>query len=249
MVDLEGRVALVTGGGKGIGRGIASALAAGGAAVAVNYATDRTSADSAVAEIIKNGGKATPVAGDVGDPEDVERIFAEANAAFGPVDILVNNAAVYSFQPLEDITPSEFDRQYRTNVLGAFLTCQAFVKQVPGDGGSIVNIATSGISSNSPGSALHTSTKGAVTQLTRVLANELGARNIRVNAIAAGATDTEGSRAAGLINEESVTAVSRITPLGRLGQPQDIGSAVALLASADAAWITGDVVFASGGLR
>ncbi|GGX97233.1 glucose 1-dehydrogenase [Streptomyces minutiscleroticus] len=249
MVDLNGRVALVTGGGKGIGRGIASALAAGGAAVVVNYAADRSSAEATVAGIVGNGGKAVAVAGDVGSPDDVERVFQRANAAFGPVDTLVNNAGVYSFQPLEDITPGEFDRQYRTNVLGVFLTCQAFVKQVPEDGGSIVNISTSDISANSPGSALYTSTKGAVTQLTRVLANELGARNIRVNAVAAGATDTEGSRAAGLVNDESVAGVSRITPLGRLGQPDDIGSAVALLASPDAAWITGDVIFASGGLR
>ncbi|GAA2287217.1 hypothetical protein GCM10010145_67660 [Streptomyces ruber] len=133
-------------------------------------------------------------------------------------------------------SPAGFDRQYRTNVLGVFLTCQAFVKQVPGDGGSIVNISTSDISTNSPGSALYTSAKGAVTQLTRVLANELGGRNIRVNAVAAGATDTEASRAAGLVNDENVAGVSRITPLGRLGSP-------------DAAWITGDVIFASGGLR
>jgi NAD(P)-dependent dehydrogenase (short-subunit alcohol dehydrogenase family) len=249
MVDLNGRVALVTGGGKGIGRGISSALAAAGAAVAVNYAADRSAAEAAVASIVRNGGRAVTVAGDVGSPDDVERMFQQANAALGPVDMLVNNAAVYSFQPFEDVTPSEFDRQYRTNVLGVFLTCQAFVKQVPEGGGSIVNISTSDISGNTPGSALYTSTKGAITTLTRVLANELGPQNIRVNAVAPGATDTEGARALGLINDENVARVVATTPLGRLGQPGDVGSAVALLASRDAAWITGDVVFASGGLR
>ncbi|WP_413103024.1 SDR family NAD(P)-dependent oxidoreductase [Streptomyces sp. Inha503] len=249
MVDLNGRVALVTGGGKGIGRGISAALAAAGAAVAINYATDRRAAERTVADIVGSGGSAVAVAGDVGNPDDVERMFEQTGAALGPVDTLVNNAAFYSFQSFQDVTPSDFDRHYRTNVLGVFLTCQTFVKQVPGAGGSIVNISTSDISSNNPGSALYTSTKGALTTLTRVLANELGPRNIRVNAVAPGATDTEGARALGLINDENVARVAAATPLGRLGQPDDIGPVVALLASQDAAWITGDVVFASGGLR
>ncbi|GAA5167796.1 MULTISPECIES: SDR family NAD(P)-dependent oxidoreductase [Amycolatopsis] len=249
MIDLHGRTALVTGGAKGIGRGISVALAAEGAAVAVNYATDPQAAERTVAEIVGHGGRAVALAGDVGSPADVERLFDQAGAALGPVDTLVNNAARYSFQPLEEITPDEFERQYRTNVLGVFLTCQAFVRQVPVAGGSIVNISTSGIASNTPGSALHTSTKGAVTTLTRVLANELGPRHIRVNAVAAGATDTEGARNLGLINDENVARAVAATPLGRLGQPRDIGRVVAFLASAEAAWITGDVLFASGGLR
>ncbi|GAA2671569.1 glucose 1-dehydrogenase [Streptomyces lunalinharesii] len=249
MVDLNGRVALVTGGGKGIGQGISHALAAAGASVAVNYATDRTAADLTVADIVGSGGKAVAVTGDVGNPDDVERMFARAGNVLGPVDTLVNNAALYSFQPFEDVTLSDFDRHYRTNVLGVFLTCQTFVKQAPEAGGSIVNISTSDISSNNPGSALYTSTKGALTTLTTVLANELGPRNIRVNAVAPGATDTDGARALGLINDENVARVAAITPLGRLGHPDDIGSVVAFLASQDAAWITGDVIFASGGLR
>ena len=165
MVDLNGRVALVTGGGKGIGRGISSALAAAGAAIAVSYATDRSAAERTVADIVGSGGRAVAVAGDVGNPDDVERLFERANGALGPVDTLVNNAAIFSFQPFEDVTPSDFDRQYRTNVLGVFLTCQTFVKQLPGAGGSIVNISTSGTSNNAPGSALYTSAKGAITTL------------------------------------------------------------------------------------
>ncbi|PRY39706.1 SDR family NAD(P)-dependent oxidoreductase [Umezawaea tangerina] len=248
MIDLNGRVALVTGGGKGIGRGISSALAAAGAAVAVNYAADRSAAERTVADIVAHGGKAVALAGDVGEPDDVERLFDRAAAAFGPVDTLVNNAATYTFGPLEDVTPEEFDRQYRTNVLGTFLTCRAFVRRVPATGGSIVNVSTSGLAGNRPGAALHLSTKAAVTTLTRVLANELGPRNVRVNAVAPGATETEGSR--GLVADEGLVAgVVAATPLGRLGQPSDIGPVVAFLASPDAAWITGDVVFASGGLR
>ena len=249
MVDLNGRVALVTGGGKGIGRGISSALAAAGAAVAVNYATDRPAAERTVAEIVGSGGRAVAVAGDVASPGDVERLFEQANAALGPVDTLVNNAAIFSFQPFEDVTPSEFDRHYRTNVLSVFLTCQGFVKQLPGTGGSIVNISTSGVSNNAAGSALYTSTKAAITTLTRALANELGPRNVRVNAVAPGATDTDGTRALGLITDEMVARVVAATPLGRLGHPDDIGPVVAFLASQDAAWITGDVIFASGGSR
>lgn len=249
MVSLNGRVALVTGGGKGIGRGISVALAAAGAAVAVGYATGRSAAEGTVADIVGSGGRAVALGGDIADPDDVERLFGQANAALGPVDTLVNNAGKFSFQPFEDVTPSDFDRIYRANVLGVFLTCQTFVKQLPGAGGSIVNISTSGISNNAPGSALYTSTKGAVTTLTRVLANELGPRNIRVNAVAPGATDTDGARDLGLINDENVARAAAITPLGRLGHPDDIGPAVAFLASQDAAWITGDVIFASGGMR
>lgn len=249
MVDLDGRVALVTGGGKGIGRGISRALAAAGAAVAVNYAADREAASRTVDAIAAAGGRAAAVAGDVGSPEDVERMFARAAEAFGPVDTLVNNAAVYSFQPIEEVTPEDFERHYRTNVLGVFLTCRAFVRQVPAAGGAIVNVATSDIAANTAGSALYTSTKGAVTTMTKVLANELGARNVRANVVAPGPTDTEGARALGLITEENVARAVAGTPLGRLGHPDDIGSAVALLASRDAAWITGDVVFASGGFR
>ncbi|MQY21222.1 SDR family oxidoreductase [Nocardia macrotermitis] len=249
MVDLNGRVALVTGGGKGIGRGISTALAAAGASVAVNYATDRAAADSTVADIAASGGRAVAVPGDVAVPEDVERMFAQVNATIGAVDTLVNNAGIYTFQPFEDVTPDDFERHYRTNVLGVILTCQSFVKQVPGVGGSIVNISTSGIANNAPGPILSTSSKAAVTTLTRILANELGPRQIRVNAVAPGATDTDGARALGLINDELVAAVVAATPLGRLGHPDDIGPVVAFLASREAAWITGDVVFASGGSR
>ncbi|WP_328604261.1 glucose 1-dehydrogenase [Amycolatopsis sp. NBC_00345] len=249
MVDLQGRVAVVTGGGKGIGRGISACLAAAGAAVVVNYATDRTSAEQTVAGILAKGGRAVAVAGDVGAPDGIDHLFTQAHAAFGPVDTLVNNAAVFAYAPLSDITPEEFDRHYRTNVLGVFLACRAFVAQAPGTGGSIITIATSDITANQPGSALYTSTKGAVATLTRSLAKELGSQRIRVNAVAPGATDTEGSRGLGLITDDNVARVAAITPLGRLGRPDDIGPVVAFLASADAGWVTGDVLYASGGLR
>jgi 3-oxoacyl-[acyl-carrier protein] reductase len=244
---LEGRVALVTGGSKGIGRAISRSLAEAGAMVAVNYAGDAEAAKRTVAEIEDSGGRAMTARADKSQAGEVRRMFAEVNEAFGVVDIVVDNAAVYSFQPFEDITETEFHRQFDINVLGSILVIQEYLGQVSPGGGSIIIISTAGISTNNPGSALYTSTKSAQTALTRVLASEVAARKIRVNAIAPGATDTEGARALGLIGGDMIGRVVAATPLGRLGTPEDIGPIAVFLASDDAKWITGDVIYASGG--
>ncbi|MEV6603918.1 SDR family oxidoreductase [Kutzneria sp. NPDC051319] len=239
MISLHGRTVLITGGSKGIGRGIATAMAAAGARVVVNYGRDRPAADNVVEAL---GGAAVAIRADVSKAADVRRLFAEA----GPVDVLVNNAAAFSFQPVEDVTEREFRRQYDTNVLGPLLTTQEFLKQAPETGGSIINVTTAGVSTNSPGGALYTSTKAALTTLTRIAAKEFGARGIRVNAIAPGATDTEGARGLGVLDAPGLAA--RI-PLGRVGRPEDIAPVAVFLASDDARWITGEVVHASGGFR
>jgi 3-oxoacyl-[acyl-carrier protein] reductase len=246
---LQDRVAIVTGGSKGIGRAISVALASAGAAVGVNYATDARAAEIAVAAIIDAGGRSIAVQGDQSQPADVERVFADVVDVFGPVDVLVNNAAVFSYQPVEDITEADFRRHYDTNVLGPILTIQAFVKQVPSAGGSIINISSAGTAVRNPGSALYTSTKGALVVLTQILAKELAARHIRVNAIAPGATNTEGARALGVLDSERADQLIAATPLGRLGRPDDISPVAVFLASDDARWITGDIIFATGGLH
>jgi 3-oxoacyl-[acyl-carrier protein] reductase len=247
MSTLEGRIALVTGGSKGIGRAISKSLAEAGASVAVNYAGDAEAAKRTVAEIEESGGRAVAARANKSRAEEVRRMFAEVNEAFGVVDTVVDNAAVYSFQAFEDITEAEFRRQFHTNVLGSILVVQEYLRQVGPDGGSIITIVTAGITANNPGSALYTSTKSAQTTLTKVLANEVAARKIRVNAIAPGATDTEGARAQNLIRGDMVARLVAATPLGRLGTPDDIGPIAVFLASDDAKWITGDVIYASGG--
>jgi 3-oxoacyl-[acyl-carrier protein] reductase len=239
MSSLHGRTALITGGSKGIGRGIAAAMAAAGARVIVNYGRDRHAAEQTVAAI---GDKAVAVRADVSDPADVRRLFEQA----GPVDVLVNNAGVFTFQPIEDVTEKEFHRQYDTNVLAPFLTIQEYLRQAPATGGSIINVTTAGVSTNSPGGALYTSTKAALTALTRIAAKEFGPRGIRVNAIAPGATDTEGAAVLGVRDSPEMAARS---PLGRVGTPEDIGPVAVFLASDKARWITGEVVHASGGFH
>jgi 3-oxoacyl-[acyl-carrier protein] reductase len=246
---LQGRVAIVTGAAKGIGAGIAVALADGGAAVAVNYARDRDGAEMVVEKIAANGGRAVAVQADVRKADQVLRLFNETRDAFGPVTILVNNAGAYTFQPLEDITEDEFHRQFDTNVLGPFLTMKEFARHPEADGGSIINISTAGISNNPPAMALYTATKSAVTSATLIVAKELAWRGIRVNAIAPGGTDTEGARAAGFVGTDAEAAMVAQIPLGRMGRPEDIGPVAVFLASEDARWITGDIIFASGGHR
>lgn len=249
MGKLTGKVALVTGASKGIGAGIARGLAAAGASVVVNYRSGAADAGRVVQTIAAAGGKATAAQADVSKAADVKRLFEQAAQIFGPVDILVNNGGVYSFRPLEAFTEEEFHRQYDTNVLGPFLTMQEFLRQSPSAGGSIINILTAGISLDSPYTSLYTSTKSAMASATRILARELASKNIRVNAIAPGATVTEGYHTLGFAGSEMETQMIASTPLGRIGQPEDIAPVAVFLASADAAWITGDVVFASGGLR
>lgn len=249
MSTLSGKVAVVTGASKGIGAAIAQGLAAAGAAVVVNYASSQDGADRVVADIAAAGGRAAAVQANISNAADVRRLFEEARAHFGPVDVLVNNAGVYAFGPLESVTEAEFRRHFETNVWSVFLTTQEAAKQFGPDGGSIVNVATAGVALAGPYSSLYTATKSAVVAITRVLAKELGPRNIRVNAIAPGGTATEGLAALGFLGSEQERQMVAATPLGRLGTPADIAPVAVFLASDAARWITGDTLFASGGLQ
>jgi 3-oxoacyl-[acyl-carrier protein] reductase len=249
MGKLTGKVAVVTGASKGIGAGIAQELAAQGAAVVVNYASSKESAEKVVAGIKKAGGKAIAVGGSVAKPEDIEKLFAETKKAFGKVDILVNNAGVYGFKPLEAIAAEDFDWMYGINVKGLVLTTKAGVALFPEEGGSVINIGSVASESGIPGSAVYSGTKGAVDSITRVLAKELGSKKIRVNAVNPGPVVTEGFKSAGFEGGDFEKQMVADTPLGRVGQPDDIATVVSFLASDDARWVTGSLLQAAGGLR
>ena len=249
MGKLQGKVAVVTGASKGIGAGIAKSLAEEGAAVVVNYASSREGADRVVAEITKKGGKAIAVQGSVAKAADVERIFAESKKAFGRLDILVNNAGIYEFSPLEEITEDQFHRHFDTNVLGLLLASREAVKHFGAEGGSIVNIGSTASQITPPSSAIYTATKGAVDAVTRVLAKELGPKKIRVNSINPGMIETEGVHAGGFIGSDLQKQFEAQTPLGRIGQPEDVSAIAVFLASTDSRWLTGELLLASGGLR
>ncbi len=249
MGKLQGKVAVVTGASKGIGAGIAKGLAAEGAAVVVNYASSKEGADRVVAEITSKGGKAVAVQGSVANVSDVERIFAETKKAFGKLDILVNNAGVYEFAPIEDVTEEHYHRIFNTNVLGLLLATKEAVKYFNGEGASIINIGSTATQITPPTTAVYTATKGAVDAITHVLAKELGPKKIRVNSINPGMVETEGVHSAGIIGSDFQKQFEAITPLGRIGQPEDIASVAVFLASADSAWLTGELLLASGGLR
>ena len=248
MADLSGKVAIVTGASKGIGAGIAKTLAAAGAAVVVNYASSREGADKVVAEITGSGGRAIAVQGDVSQAADVARLFAETKQAYGTLDVLVNNAGVFAFAPLEAITEDEFRRQFNTNVLGTILTTQEAAKHFGEDGGSIVNLTSVASVGAMLTSAVYSASKSAVDTLTRIFAMELAPKKIRVNAVAPGMTQTEGFAAMGM-PDEMVTAMSASIPMGRIGQPADIAQSVLFLASDDSSWVTGERLTASGGQR
>lgn len=249
MSKLSGKTAVVTGASKGIGADIAKGLAAEGAAVVVNYASSRDGADKVVAQIVAAGGKALAVHADVSKPADITRLFAEAKAAFGTLDILVNNAGVYQFGPLDAVTADEFHRQFNINVLGLLLVTQEAARNFGADGGSVINISSNATSLNLPEASIYTATKASVDSITRVLAKELAARKIRVNAINPGGVETEGFHAAGVAGSEFETFIVSQTPLGRLGQPSDITPVAVFLASADAGWVTGEIIAVSGGAR
>jgi 3-oxoacyl-[acyl-carrier protein] reductase len=248
MQKLQGKVAVVTGASKGIGAGIARALAAEGAAVVVNYASSKAGADAVVEAITKAGGKAVAAPGDVSKAGDAEAVVAAALKAFGRLDILVNNAGVYEMRPLEAIDEAHYRRIFDINVLGLLLATKAASPHL-GEGASVINISSVVSTLHPPSSAVYTGTKGAVDAITGVLAKELGARRIRVNAINPGVVETEGTHAAGFIGTDFEKYVVAQTPLGRTGQPDDIAGVAVFLASDDSRWLTGERLVASGGMR
>jgi 3-oxoacyl-[acyl-carrier protein] reductase len=245
---LEGKVAVVTGASKGIGASIARHLGAEGASVVVNYASSKEGADKVVAEITGKGGKAIAVQGDVAKQADIDKLFSETKKKYGRLDILVNNAGVYEFAPLETITEAHFHKIFNLNVLGLLLTTQAAVKQL-GEGGSIINIGSVASRITPPTSAVYTATKGAVDAITGVLARELGPKKIRVNSVNPGMVETEGAHSAGFIGSDFEKGAVAQTPLGRIGQPEDIGLIAVFLASDDSRWLTGEQLLASGGMH
>ena len=249
MSKLTGKVAVVTGASKGIGAGIAKGLGAAGAAVVVNYASSKEDAERVVAEITRKGGQAIAIQGDVSKSADVQRLFAETEQAFGALDVLVNNAGVYQFEPIESVTEAEFHREFNTNVLGPILVTQEALKHFRPEGGSIINIGSVASQATPPQSVVYSATKSAVDAITRVLAKELADRKIRVNAINPGGVETEGVHRAGIIGSDFEKQMIAGTPLGRLGQPEDIAPIAVFLASEDAGWLTGETLVASGGFR
>lgn len=249
MSELTGKVAIVTGASKGIGAEIAKSLGAAGAAVVVNYASSKEGAERVVAEITGKGGKAIAVQGDVSKAADVHRLFKETKKTFGSLDVLVNNAGVYKFEPLEAVTEEEFHRQFNTNVLGLLLATREAVKYFGTQGGSVINIGSVASRLTPPSSSVYSATKGAVDAVTAVLSKELGPRKIRVNSINPGGVETEGVHTMGIIGTDFQKEMIAATPLGRFGQPDDIAPIAVFLASENSGWLTGETLLASGGYR
>jgi 3-oxoacyl-[acyl-carrier protein] reductase len=249
MSGLSGKVAVVTGASKGIGAGIATALGAAGASVVVNYASSKDGADRVVSEITAKGGKAIAVKGDMAKAADVQQLFAETKKAFGKLDVLVNNAGVYAFAPIQEVTETEFHRHFDLNVLGPILAIKEAVKLFGPQGGSVINISSVASESGMPTAVVYSATKGALDTVTRVLAQELGPKNIRVNTIAPGGVETEGVHSAGVIGSDLEKQMIARTPFGRLGQPADIAGVAVFLASPESAWLTGQRIEASGGFQ
>jgi 3-oxoacyl-[acyl-carrier protein] reductase len=248
MSKLTGKVAVVTGASKGIGAAIAKSLAAAGASVVVNYASSKAGADKVVAEIKEAGGKAVAVQGDVSKKAEAQALIAAAISSYGHLDIVVNNSGVYEFAPLEQITEESFHRHFNINVLGPLLVSQAASKHLR-EGGSIINIGSGVTRITPPNSAVYTGTKGALDAITGVLSRELGPRKIRVNSINPGMVETEGSVSAGFIGSDFEKQMQTQVPLGRTGRPNDIATIATFLASDDSAWLTGELLIASGGMR
>jgi 3-oxoacyl-[acyl-carrier protein] reductase len=248
MSKLTGKVAVVTGASKGIGAAIAKSLAAQGASVVVNYAHSKAGADTVVAAITAAGGKAVAVHGDVSKAAEAQGIIEAAIKNYGRLDILVNNSGVYEFAPIETITEDQFHKAFNVNVLGLLLATQAAVKHL-GEGASIINIGSVVSRVTPPNSAVYTGTKGAVDAITGALSRELGPKKIRVNTINPGVVETEGTHSGGIIGSDFEKAAIAQTPLGRIGQPGDIASIAVFLASEDSAWLTGEQLLATGGLR
>ena len=246
---LAGKVAVVTGASKGIGASIAKHLAAEGAAVVVNYSSGKDGADKVVGEITASGGKAVAVKANLGKKAEIEHLFAESKKAFGPLDILVNNAGVYEFSELDKITEEHFHKQFDVNVLGLILASQAAAKQFRPGSGTIINVSSVASTAGFPTAAVYSGTKGAVDAITRSLALELAPRGIRVNAVKPGLVITEGVHTAGIAGGDFEKQAVAHTPLGRAGQPRDIATVAAFLASPDSGWITGETINVSGGFK
>src|SRR5438876_10115829 len=246
---LDGKIAVVTGASKGIGASIAKEFAEAGASVLVNYVSAKQDADRVVDEISKRGGKAIAIQGNVAKKVDVERLFTEGEKAFGKIDIVVNNAGVYEFVPLEEVTEQQFHRMFDTNVLGMLLTTQEALKHFNSEGGSNINIGSLASSLTPPTAVVYNATKGAVDAITRTLAKELGQRKIRVNSINPGMVITEGSVAGGYTEGDMRKMFESQTPLGRVGEPKDIAPAAVFFASDESSWVTGETLLIAGGLR
>jgi 3-oxoacyl-[acyl-carrier protein] reductase len=249
MSKLQGKVAVVTGASKGIGASIAKHLAAEGAKVVVNYSSSKEGADRVVAEITRSGGAAIAVGANVAKKSDIDRLFAETKKAFGRLDVLVNNAGIFEFLPLEAITEEHFHKQFNLNVLGLILTSQKAVEYFGDAGGSIINISSVVAVSPAPGGAVYSATKAAVDAVTKSLAKELGPKKIRVNSLNPGMVETEGLHTAGFLETDFHKQIVAQTPLGRIAQPSDIATAAVFLASPDSGWITGETLLVSGGMR
>jgi 3-oxoacyl-[acyl-carrier protein] reductase len=251
MSKLKGKVAIVTGASKGIGAEIAQQLAAEGAAVVVNYSSSKEGADRIVKQIVSKGGKAISVQANVAKDADIRRLFAETKRAFGGLDILINNAGVYEFLPLENITAEHFHRMFDLNVLGLILACQEAAKYFGPAGGSIVNISSIVATLAPPTASVYSASKAAVDAITRSLSKELGPKKIRINSINPGMVQTEGTTSTGMSGAENEfrKQIEAQTPLGRIGNPDDIAPAAVFLASSDSKWMTGETIYISGGLR
>ena len=249
MSKLKNKVAVVTGASKGIGASIAKYFAGEGAKVVVNYATSKEAADRVVKEITDNGGIAISVQGDVSKEADVTRLFEETKKAFGTLDILVNNAAFQGYTPIEQVSAETFHRHFNVNVLGAILAIQASLKLFSDKGGNIINISSGASKMPLPAASMYSATKAALDAITISLSKELGAKNIRINSILPGATETEGASSAGVTTGSEYEKMFIVnTPLGRRGKPEDIAKAAVFLASDDAAWVTGEKISVSGGM-
>jgi 3-oxoacyl-[acyl-carrier protein] reductase len=251
MSKLQGKTALVTGASKGIGAGIAKELAAAGAAVVVNYASDRIGAAAVVESILAAGGRATAIQADLANSAEVARLIEQASKALGPLNILVNNAGVYRAMPIADLTEDEFHHEFNVNLLGTLLVIRESLKHFGPAGGSIINIGSGASRSHPPGYSIYAASKAGLDAVTGVLAKELASRKIRVNSVNPGATLSEGTKTAGLygVGSDVEKQLVAMTPLGRIGTPKDIAKVVAFLASDDSGWLTGEVLLASGGLR
>jgi len=248
MGELKGKVAVVTGASKGIGAGIAKRFGEAGASVVVNYASSKEGGDKVVAEITKGGGKAIAVKSDVSKAGEVKKLFEETKRAFGKLDVLVNNAGVFRFAPLDQVTEDEFHREFNINVLGTLLATKEALNHFNGSG-SVINLSSVVSKSPIPNSSVYSATKGAVDTLTVGLSRELAPRNIRVNVIAPGGVETEGTHEIGVIGSDFEKQIIAQTPLGRMGQPDDIAQVAVFLASDASAWLTGERISASGGFR